>query len=75
MYAKGQGVPKDVAKAAHWVQKAGEQGDAVAQYALGQMYAEGKGVPKDIGKARLWLKKATDQGDARAAKYLEQLPK
>src|SRR2546426_2118928 len=47
MYYKGDGVPKDAAKAAEWHQKAAAQGDAVAQELLALMYNEGKGVPND----------------------------
>ena len=35
MYARGQGVAKDEVEAAKWFRKAAVQGDAYAQYALG----------------------------------------
>ena len=73
MYVKGQGVPKDEAKAVHWWTKAAEQGDAVAQNNLGVMYAKGQGVPKDEAKAAqlfqkavVVLQKEAEHGDARA---------
>jgi uncharacterized protein len=31
-----------------------EQGDADAQFALGQLYANGQGVPQDYVQARQW---------------------
>ena len=54
MYALGDGVPKDAAKAVEWQQKAAAQGNADAQYILGFMYAEGQGVPKDYVLAHMW---------------------
>ena len=53
-YAKGDGVPKDLAKAAVWFQKAAIQGHAKAQFNLGWMYANGDGVPKNSAKAVEW---------------------
>src|SRR5579863_1985301 len=35
MYAKGQGVPQDIAQAADWYRKAAEQGNAFAEGSLG----------------------------------------
>ena len=40
-----------------------EQGDADAQYTLGQMYIYGKGVPEDSAAAFKWNHKAAEQGD------------
>ncbi|GEM_PF-1336053 len=54
MYAIGDGVPKDAAKAAEWQQKAAAQGNADAQYILGFMYSEGQGVPKNYVLAHMW---------------------
>ena len=39
-----------------------EQGDAGAQYNLGQMYRRGEGVPEDDAKAVYWYRKAAEQG-------------
>jgi TPR repeat protein len=66
MYHKGEGVPKDAAKAVEWYQKPAEQGNAVAQSNLGSMYDEGEGVPKDAAKAVEWWQKAAEQGNALA---------
>jgi hypothetical protein len=46
--------------------KLAEQGDASAQYNLGNMYREGKGVPKDEQQAAAWYHKAAEQGVASA---------
>ncbi len=70
MYFHGEGVPKDEAKAAEWLQKAAVQGDAVAQVNLGRAYASGKGVPKDAAKAVEWWQKAAVQGHAEAQVHL-----
>ena len=43
-----------------------EQGDAIAQYNLGQMYYEGQGVPKDYKEAVKWYRLAAEQGNAGA---------
>jgi TPR repeat protein len=43
-----------------------DQGDADAQYNLGQMYLKGEGVLKDAKQAVHWYRKAADQGDADA---------
>jgi len=42
------------------------QGDARAQFALGELYATGQGVPKDSAIARQWHEKAAAQGYAEA---------
>jgi TPR repeat protein len=53
-YAKGRGVPQDDAEAVKWYRKAAEQGDANAQYNLGQGYGDGQGVPQDHAEAVKW---------------------
>jgi hypothetical protein len=47
-------------------QKAAEQGDVIAQYALGLMYDNGEGVTQDNATAFKWYKKAAEQGYAQA---------
>ncbi len=70
MYANGEGVPKDAAKAVEWWQKAAAQGNAIAQYSLARMYAIGEGAPKNLTIAVDWLQKAAEQGDVDAQYYL-----
>jgi TPR repeat protein len=48
------------------IEKAAEQGDAVAQYNLGVMYRSGDGVPQDYKEAVKWYTKAAEQGNASA---------
>ncbi len=66
VYADGEGVPQDPAKAADWYRKAAEQGNASAQYSLSLMYGYGTGVPKDEAKAVEWIGQAAEQGNASA---------
>jgi hypothetical protein len=48
------------------LQKRAQQGDASAQYYLGDAYYYGKGVPQDDKKAGEWFLKAAAQGHAAA---------
>ena len=74
VYENGQGVPKDLGRAAELYQKAADQGYARAQYNLGTLYQDGDGVPKDLGKARELYQKAANQGYAPAITQLKALP-
>ena len=47
-----------------------EQGDAEAQYTLGQMYCIGEGVGQDLMKAKEWCTKAAEEGQNGATRYL-----
>ena len=42
------GVPQDYTEAVRWCRRAAEQGDARAQYNLGNMYYNGMGVPQRL---------------------------
>ena len=53
-----------------WYRKAAEQGNAIAQYNLGDMYRVGEGVPPDNSAAASWYRKAAEQGYARAQNNL-----
>lgn len=48
-----------------WAMEA-EEGDANAQYNLGQCYSNGSGVTKNYKQAAYWWRKAAEQGDAQA---------
>jgi len=65
-YYHGEGVPKDLGKAAELYQKAADQGFDRAQCGLAGFYYFGKAVPKDLGKAAEFFQKAADQGLADA---------
>ena len=66
LYANGQGVALDYAKAREWYEKAIDKGDATAMTGLGWLYHGGRGVSQDYAKAREWYQKAADKGDAGA---------
>ncbi|MBR5640063.1 MAG: sel1 repeat family protein [Muribaculaceae bacterium] len=53
---------QDYVEAAKLFTKAANQGNAYAQFMLGDYYNEGKGVKKNYKKAAQWYKKAADQG-------------
>jgi TPR repeat protein len=54
MYAKGLGLPPDLAIAAKWYGRAAEQDNMLAQIRLGFMYRRGEGVAQDHIQAYLW---------------------
>jgi TPR repeat protein len=63
MLLKGIGVPKDLKAALHWLLKAAEQGDALAQWSLSTAYISGgDGVSSDLKEAFVWCQRAADQG-------------
>ncbi len=66
MYANGDGVPQDFAKAATWFRKAAWQGVDLAQYFLGLAYDKGLGVPQDYAEAAKWYEAAGEQGNITA---------
>jgi TPR repeat protein len=70
LYAKGQGVPKNLEVAADWREKAANRGSVRAQKLLGKMYLDGEGVAKDPGKAEYWLNRAALEGGDAEAQYL-----
>jgi TPR repeat protein len=43
-----------------------KEGDAVAQYGVGQKYSKGEGIAKDVSEAAKWLEKSAQQGNADA---------
>ncbi len=55
MYGQGQGIKRDLKKAARWYREAAMQGHTTAQAILGGLYAAGLGVPRDFGLAYYWL--------------------
>lgn len=61
MYEKGRAVEQDQSEAASWYRRAAEQGDADAQYRLGNQYRLGKGVVQDDSIAAYWYRKAANQ--------------
>jgi hypothetical protein len=60
-FVKGQGEPKDMVKAVHWLTLAADKGHRVAEAELGDLYEEGDGVPVDLTKAFRYHKLGADQ--------------
>jgi hypothetical protein len=54
MYRDGRGVTKDEAQAFMWF-LAADQGNARAQFNLGNMYRDGRGVTHDYAEAIKWF--------------------
>lgn len=72
-FAQGKGVPKDLAKAVYWYQRAASRGFAPAQYRLGAIFERGVGVPEDAQRARLWYLRSAEQGNVKAMHNLAVL--
>ena len=72
-YREGEGVAKDLAKAAQLYQKACEAGHAGSCFNLANRYREGEGVAKDLVKAAQLYQQACDEGEARACEVVRQL--
>ena len=51
MYARGQGMRENYAKAVKWYRLAANQGFANAQTSLGFMHVNGQGVPQSFAEA------------------------
>ena len=73
LYDKGQGVPRDDAKALEWYTKSAEGGYAKAQYNLALMYEHGEGIKADLNQAREWFRKAAVGGNGSAMDHLRHL--
>jgi TPR repeat protein/chaperonin cofactor prefoldin len=65
-YADGDGVPKNDAEAALWLQRAAQKSQALAQYRLGALFEKGLGVPLDARIAADWYAKAAELGNIKA---------
>jgi len=66
MYAHGEGIPENDAKAVHWYTESAKQGRRDAQFSLGSKYYMGIGVPQDYAIAAHWYTKAAKQGYTKA---------
>jgi hypothetical protein len=75
MYHDGRGVPQDYKKTFEWFTKAAEQGNALAQLALGFMYHDGIGLPQDYVQAYKWFNLAAAQDNEDAKKSRDGLLK
>jgi uncharacterized protein len=75
MYSNGHSVAQDYVIAMFWYRKAAEQGEAAAQFSLGQMYSDGHGVPQDYVQAYMWYYLAAVYRDFNAASYRDCVAK
>ena len=66
IYEDGEGPPQSFEAALEYYRKAVDEGDADAQYKLGEMYENGKAIQRDDIAAVKWYRKAAEQGDADA---------
>ena len=67
LYARGNGVAANPAKAIDWFFKSASAGDARSMLLLGTCYARGIGVEKNSAEALHWLERARASGDRRVA--------
>ena len=65
-YDVGDGVTRDLSRAAQLYLSAAERGHADAQYNLGVMYSQGEGVHRDRARAISLYRSAAEQGHADA---------
>jgi hypothetical protein len=70
MISNGNGVPRDLIRAARWFQRAADAGDTVGRTVLAECYLYGTGVKKDEQHAIKLLQKSADDGDVRAMNIL-----
>ncbi|MHC8510323.1 MAG: tetratricopeptide repeat protein [Rhodospirillales bacterium] len=73
VYAKGEGVTQNRAKAFKWYRAAAEQGYAGAQFGLGLAYVLGDGVTQNSAEAAKWFRAAAEQGHTEAQDALKLL--
>ncbi len=73
LYARGDGVGRNVPKALELYQKAAKQGLVEAEKALGDLYVRGDGIGKNVPKALELYQKAADKGLVEAQKALGDL--
>jgi localization factor PodJL len=62
LYERGQGIPADTAKAAHWYEMAANQGNRKAMHNLAVSYASGAAGKKNMAEAGRWFAKAAALG-------------
>lgn len=65
--------PKDVKKAIGYFISSANQGNALAQYCLGESYLDGSVGEVDKYKAKIWFQKAAAQGEQHAIEALKKL--
>ncbi|MFD1704246.1 tetratricopeptide repeat protein [Methylopila henanensis] len=66
LYAKGQGVRRDMPQAMAWYERAADLGDPQAMLALGLIHVNGDGVPKNVARAIEEFERAGELGQPAA---------
>ncbi|MES2236933.1 MAG: transglycosylase SLT domain-containing protein [Pseudomonadota bacterium] len=69
-FEHGEGVPRDLKKAAALYCQGAKAGDSEALYSLGWIHMNGRGVPRNDGLAAYFFKLAADQGHEPSRKML-----
>ena len=72
MYETGDGVPRDLSRAASLYEMACEGGELVGCTNLGLMYADRRGVPQDDVTAYMWFDLSASQSTGEAQKQAVQ---
>ncbi len=62
LYERGEGVPRDMAAARSWTEKAAIGGNRLAMHDLAVFYAEGDAGPQSYAAAVEWFRTASDLG-------------
>ena len=68
-YEYGRAVGKDLPEAMRWFRLSAEQGNSLAQGALGAIFADGIGGQPNYVEASKWFKMAADQDDPVAMEF------
>ena len=71
IYENGNGVERDLAKAAYWYGRTAAQGDREAQLTYAMIRALGKGVEADIADACHWATLSLHNGNEKAHQTLQ----
>jgi len=66
LYARGQGVSRDMDKSIELLTESAKGGYVDAQFSLGKLYYMGQRVSEDYGKAYYWLQQAYHSGHSKA---------
>lgn len=69
----GEGVARDVPRAAELYCEAARLGDPEAQFNLGWIHANGRGLPRDDALAAFFFQAAAEQGHAQAGRMLRHV--
>jgi len=73
IYVRGEGVPRNPALGAEWLEKSAAAGKPEAQYRLGVLHEQGVGVRQDNETAFRWYRRGALQGHLRAQHNLATL--